>query len=305
MRRKRGFTLIELLVVMGIIALLISLLLPALSRARAEANRLKDQSQIKQIHQGWTIFAREFDGKLPTPGLVKRKEHPTLGFMPGRGEQFYQLNSTQNIYSLCIAQQLFSPELCVSPTEPSGNVVVMTSYNYERYDPTGATGETSTYDSGPMYWDEDFNCKLENEFSNVSYSHMPVAGERQTKEWRDTFDSRNAMIGNRGPEDGELANMEASITTEIHGGEKEWIGNVGYNDNHVQVERSMLPESLTYQDPDTQESVPDNLFFNDVSGSPGEIEVGTDAYLIIYWTLTDADSAEEVTVPSAQIIQWD
>ena len=72
MRRRKGFTLIELLVVMAIIALLLGLLLPALAKARATARQVKDATQIGQIHKGWLIWAREFDGILPLPGLVNR-----------------------------------------------------------------------------------------------------------------------------------------------------------------------------------------------------------------------------------------
>lgn len=67
MRRgaKAGFTLVELLIVVGVIALLISILLPALSRARESAVTLKCAANLRSIGQGLLAYAAENKGWLP------------------------------------------------------------------------------------------------------------------------------------------------------------------------------------------------------------------------------------------------
>lgn len=65
MRRRHAFTLVELLVVIGIIALLISILMPSLSRARMAANLVACQSNMKQVATAIHMYANEYKGVLP------------------------------------------------------------------------------------------------------------------------------------------------------------------------------------------------------------------------------------------------
>lgn len=60
----RAFTLVELLVVIGIIALLIGILIPALSKAQQQAKVTVCMSNMRQLTQGWLMYANEYKGNL-------------------------------------------------------------------------------------------------------------------------------------------------------------------------------------------------------------------------------------------------
>jgi prepilin-type N-terminal cleavage/methylation domain-containing protein/prepilin-type processing-associated H-X9-DG protein len=62
---KRGFTLVELLVVIGIIALLISVLLPALNKAREQAKRTQCLSNLRTMGQFINMYANANKGAVP------------------------------------------------------------------------------------------------------------------------------------------------------------------------------------------------------------------------------------------------
>jgi prepilin-type processing-associated H-X9-DG protein/prepilin-type N-terminal cleavage/methylation domain-containing protein len=85
MMYRRGFSLVELLVVIGILGVLISLLLPALSRVRQQGDAIKCASNLRQIGVGWVMYANAHRG-TSVPGRM-----PNLGaafnvYSVGNGE---------------------------------------------------------------------------------------------------------------------------------------------------------------------------------------------------------------------------
>lgn len=86
---KAGFTLVELLVVIGIIAVLIAILLPALSRARVASERLACASNMRQIGMAFAMYANDFSGAIP-PAYVRADGQETTWYtllMPYVGYQ--------------------------------------------------------------------------------------------------------------------------------------------------------------------------------------------------------------------------
>jgi len=75
-QRAAGFTLIELLVVVGIIALLISILVPSLSRVREKAKRTICGTHMKAWGLAFNMYANDNNGQIPLDGFDGTPQHP-------------------------------------------------------------------------------------------------------------------------------------------------------------------------------------------------------------------------------------
>ena len=88
--RLRGFTLVELLVVIGIIALLISILLPAMARAREQAKRTQCLSNLRQVHALFALYAHDNRDQVPigyraTPAFATKQLNSMVWSTSGPG----------------------------------------------------------------------------------------------------------------------------------------------------------------------------------------------------------------------------
>lgn len=86
-KRERAFTLIELLVVIGIIAILLGILMPALERAREQANTAKCASNLRTIGQFLAVYANDNHQAYPRTVYLKGAP-PVAGTNPGAPDPF-------------------------------------------------------------------------------------------------------------------------------------------------------------------------------------------------------------------------
>ncbi|HVT87961.1 MAG TPA: prepilin-type N-terminal cleavage/methylation domain-containing protein [Tepidisphaeraceae bacterium] len=132
LHRTRAFTLVELLVVIGIIALLISILLPSLNRARETANRVKCAANLKSIGQSLLLYAGDNHGAYPrTMGANSSAALPTWGSCATSTTPFIGTPGAQRPYDYDISAALY---LLLSTQDITGDVFVCPSSGATKWD---------------------------------------------------------------------------------------------------------------------------------------------------------------------------
>jgi prepilin-type processing-associated H-X9-DG protein/prepilin-type N-terminal cleavage/methylation domain-containing protein len=84
---RRAFTLVEILVVLGIIAVLMGILFPVLSRVRQQANTVRCANTLRQFGTAWQMYASAHGG-LSVPGRLPRYNGPASTYDLGEGEEY-------------------------------------------------------------------------------------------------------------------------------------------------------------------------------------------------------------------------
>ncbi|MBN2181677.1 MAG: prepilin-type N-terminal cleavage/methylation domain-containing protein [Sedimentisphaerales bacterium] len=194
---KAGFTLIELLVVIAIIALLMGILMPALSKVKETAKRVVCSSQVRQIGTAMTSYTADYDNRMPPYNTNIANTNPYLlihSYALYRGENDYR-DAGGRLLPMKLAVfyeggYIADPKVFYCPSNKNS------LYKYESY-------------SNPKPWGslpQNYNTRDEtgnthNQWIRMGYTYLPIDPRKKIDpstgmpdETAGTIDSINAYI---------------------------------------------------------------------------------------------------------------
>ncbi len=237
--KKTGFTLVELLVVIGIIALLISILLPSLNRARETANRVKCAANLKQIGSGLLLYSNENKGLFPRTYAPATTGAVTVSFATtGQGTvDPFVTASTVPAYNIPAAMFLMIRQVDLTPSVficPSGTAEADLMANLPATSRSNFTGDGTS---------AQVNKNLSYSFVNVYPTNTAIANGYKT--FITAFSSDFATAADIAPSGVTWTNITTGVTrsTVITGNSKNHDQdgqNVLYADGHAEFQQTSL-----------------------------------------------------------------
>ncbi|MEM6748843.1 MAG: prepilin-type N-terminal cleavage/methylation domain-containing protein [Planctomycetota bacterium] len=255
-----GFTLIELLVVIAIIALLIGILLPALSAARKSARQLQSNTQLRGTHQAMVTFAQDNGGIFP--GLTDKGRRWVLP----EDMEFYNLGYGSHVearYALLFEGDFITPEYAIHPQEPDTNREAFNPSN-----PSPALRNVLPQNISYAMLELSAQGNLDGAEGDKSYLNgsSQESGLHKRAEWEETMNGQAIVMSDRliDVENNDLTNPDAYVSVwSRDAGDAQW--GVLWNDNHVEFSNEVFFQTR-YGDISNSE---DNLFDRE-SNAPNE-----------------------------------